>query len=152
MEIGSVVRKDSFHPLDLLDHRGDDMSSPADSATEIDLAIGGMTCASCAMHVERSLNKVPGVTATVNFATQKAHVVLPAQVSVADAITAVEATGYTATVPAARSASPSADESPEGAVAVHALRTRLTVCMSESTKTRGCASMGKRCRRSIAAA
>jgi Cu+-exporting ATPase len=129
MEIGSVVRKDSFHPLDLLDHRGDDMSSPADSATEIDLAIGGMTCASCAMHVERSLNKVPGVTATVNFATQKAHVVLPAQVSVADAITAVEATGYTATVPAARSASPSADESPEGAVAVHALRTRLTVCL-----------------------
>ena len=129
MEVGAIAREDSVDPLESFDHRGDDMSSPTDSATEIDLVIGGMTCASCAMHVERSLNKVPGVTATVNFATQKAHVVLPARVSVADAITAVEATGYTATVPAARSASPSADESPEGSAAMLTLRTRLMVCL-----------------------
>jgi len=104
-------------------------------STEIDLTIGGMTCASCAMHVERSLNKIAGVTATVNFATQKAHVVLPPQVSAADAIAAVESTGYTAEVPQPRwspgtpSLAPSAQESPGDSPAVQALRSRLTVCL-----------------------
>lgn len=104
-------------------------------STEIDLAIGGMTCASCAMHVERSLNKVPGVTATVNFATQKAHVVLPSQASIAEAITAVESTGYTAVVQPDRwrndatPLAPTGGEPREGAPAVQALRTRLTVCL-----------------------
>ena len=43
----------------------------------IELQIGGMTCASCAMRVEKKLNKVDGVTASVNYATEKARVTVP---------------------------------------------------------------------------
>ena len=43
----------------------------------VDLQIGGMTCASCAARIEKKLNRMPGVSATVNYATEKAHVVLP---------------------------------------------------------------------------
>jgi Cu+-exporting ATPase len=67
--------------------------------TTVDLSIEGMTCASCALRIEKKLNKVPGVQATVNYATEKAHVVLPADVSVDDAIAVVEATGYHARAP-----------------------------------------------------
>ena len=76
------------------------MDTRADHATEVDLDIGGMTCASCAARVEKRLNKLPGVVATVNYATERAHIVLPEGVTVADAITTVEATGYTASEPA----------------------------------------------------
>jgi Cu+-exporting ATPase len=69
-------------------------------AAEVDLDIEGMTCASCAMRIEKKLNKVPGVQASVNYATEKAHVVLPEDVTVADAISVVEATGYKAFEPA----------------------------------------------------
>ena len=41
---------------------------------DIELVIGGMTCASCANRIERKLNKIPGTTATVNYATEKAQV------------------------------------------------------------------------------
>jgi len=69
-------------------------------ATVIELAIGGMTCATCAARVEKKLNKMPGVSASVNFATESAHVEFPAEVSVGDLVATVEATGYTATPPA----------------------------------------------------
>ncbi|MFD9894036.1 heavy metal translocating P-type ATPase [Amycolatopsis sp. NPDC059027] len=65
----------------------------------VELTIGGMTCASCAARVERKLNKVDGVSASVNYATEKAHVEYPESVSVEDLISVVEATGYTAKVP-----------------------------------------------------
>ncbi|WP_206446185.1 heavy metal translocating P-type ATPase [Agrococcus sp. KRD186] len=68
-------------------------------ATTIDLEIGGMTCSSCANRIERKLSKLPGVEASVNYATEVAHVSLPAGVSVDDAIRTVEATGYTAALP-----------------------------------------------------
>ena len=64
--------------------------------TPIVLAVGGMTCATCAMRVEKKLNKLPGVVATVNYATENATVELPAEISVGDAIAAVESAGYTA--------------------------------------------------------
>jgi Cu+-exporting ATPase len=64
----------------------------------VDLSIGGMTCASCAARIEKKLNKLDGVSATVNYATEKAHIVLPATLSVADLIGTVERVGYTATV------------------------------------------------------
>ncbi|MFD5233328.1 heavy metal translocating P-type ATPase [Streptomyces qaidamensis] len=67
---------------------------------EVELAIGGMTCASCAARVEKKLNRMDGVTATVNYATEKAKVSYSGGVSVADLIAAVEATGYTAQEPA----------------------------------------------------
>jgi Cu+-exporting ATPase len=69
-------------------------------AERVRLEIGGMTCASCAARVERKLNKLDGVTASVNFATEEAAVAFdPARVAVADLIEAVEATGYTAGLP-----------------------------------------------------
>jgi P-type Cu+ transporter len=70
-----------------------------ETATELELAIGGMTCASCANRVERKLNKLTGVTASVNYATERAKVTVPAGVTAADLVATVEAAGYTATVP-----------------------------------------------------
>ncbi|MFJ2432434.1 heavy metal translocating P-type ATPase [Streptomyces anulatus] len=75
----------------------------------VELAIGGMTCASCAARIEKKLNRMDGVEATVNYATEKAKVTyLGADVSVEDLIATVEATGYTARPPAppASTASP----------------------------------------------
>ncbi|MGH3434716.1 MAG: heavy metal translocating P-type ATPase, partial [Thermocrispum sp.] len=65
----------------------------------IELAIGGMTCASCVNRVERKLNKLDGVTATVNFATEKAVVSYPDGLNPDDLIAAVERAGYTAAAP-----------------------------------------------------
>ncbi|WP_067450966.1 heavy metal translocating P-type ATPase [Actinomadura macra] len=65
----------------------------------IELAIGGMTCASCAARVEKRLNKIDGVTATVNYATEKARVEFSPEVSTADLIASVEKAGYTAELP-----------------------------------------------------
>ncbi|WP_374461147.1 heavy metal translocating P-type ATPase [Microbacterium sp.] len=70
------------------------------SATSVELEIGGMTCASCAMRIEKKLNRLDGVTATVNYATEKASVTVPAGVDTAVLIAEVEKTGYTAVVPA----------------------------------------------------
>ncbi|MER5831209.1 heavy metal translocating P-type ATPase [Streptomyces sp. NPDC002130] len=67
---------------------------------EVELAIGGMTCASCAARIEKKLNRMDGVTATVNYATEKAKVSHSGDVSVGDLIATVEATGYTAEEPA----------------------------------------------------
>ncbi|MBN2622290.1 MAG: copper-translocating P-type ATPase [Acidimicrobiales bacterium] len=80
------------------------MSASTDPATgpatdQIQLDIGGMTCASCAARIEKRLNRMDGVTATVNYATEKAKVEASADVSVADLIAQVEATGYTAHLP-----------------------------------------------------
>ncbi|MBQ1080050.1 MULTISPECIES: cation-translocating P-type ATPase [unclassified Nocardiopsis] len=68
----------------------------------VELAIGGMTCAACANRVEKRLNKLEGVTATVNFATEKARVSFEGEgIPVEDLVTQVEKAGYTATVPRA---------------------------------------------------
>ena len=65
---------------------------------EVDLAVEGMTCASCVARVERKLGKLPGVRAEVNLALETAHVELTAQTSDADLLAAVSAAGYTARV------------------------------------------------------
>ncbi|HEX6232908.1 MAG TPA: heavy metal translocating P-type ATPase [Jiangellaceae bacterium] len=70
------------------------------ATTELDLQIGGMTCASCAARIEKKLNRVEGVTASVNFATEKARVSYPENISVEDLIGVVEQTGYSAELPA----------------------------------------------------
>ena len=62
----------------------------------IELEIGGMTCSSCAARIEKKLNRMPGVEASVNYATEKAKVTLPVGSTVEDAVATVEATGYTA--------------------------------------------------------
>jgi P-type Cu+ transporter len=68
-------------------------------ATGVELTIGGMTCASCAARVERRLNRLEGVTASVNLATEKAQVAFPETMAPAELIAQVEAAGYTATLP-----------------------------------------------------
>ncbi|HEY3437104.1 MAG TPA: cation transporter, partial [Actinotalea sp.] len=64
----------------------------------LDLAVGGMTCASCVARVEKKINRVPGATATVNLATESAHVELTEAVDPAAIVKAVESAGYTARV------------------------------------------------------
>ncbi|WP_328189560.1 heavy metal translocating P-type ATPase [Marinobacter sp. OP 3.4] len=74
----------------------------------VELEIGGMTCASCANRIERKLNKLDGVTASVNYATEKAHVEVPAGTDPATLIAEVEKTGYTAALPAPPEPDPAA--------------------------------------------
>ncbi len=69
------------------------------SAERVELVVGGMTCSSCSARIEKKLNRMPGVEASVNYATEKATVLLPEGTSVAQAISTIVATGYTAEVP-----------------------------------------------------
>ncbi|MEZ7005103.1 heavy metal translocating P-type ATPase [Streptomyces sp. AD55] len=80
-----------------------------DAPAEAELAIGGMTCASCAARVEKKLNRMEGVTATVNYATEKAWISYTGDVSVPDLIATVEATGYTAREPGPVRGGPATD-------------------------------------------
>ncbi|WP_420123129.1 heavy metal translocating P-type ATPase [Nakamurella sp.] len=80
----------------------------------VDLEIQGMTCASCAARIEKKLNRMPGVEASVNYATEKAHVVLPDGTGVDDAIATVRATGYDASLPAPPAPAPTAGPGGEG--------------------------------------
>ncbi|MEY9968647.1 Cu+-exporting ATPase [Streptacidiphilus sp. MAP12-16] len=73
--------------------------SAADPRAGVELVIGGMTCASCAARVEKKLNRMDGVEATVNYATEKASVSYAPEVSVEDLIATIEKTGYSAQVP-----------------------------------------------------
>ena len=85
------------------------MSTTTDpAARSIELEIGGMTCAACAMRIEKKLNKLDGVEATVNYATEKARVITDGAVDADDLIATVEATGYQASLPAAAAADGSA--------------------------------------------
>jgi Cu+-exporting ATPase len=70
------------------------------STTHVELPIEGMTCASCAVRIEKKLNKLEGVTATVNYATEAATVTLdPGRADYDDLVRAVEAAGYRVAVP-----------------------------------------------------
>jgi Cu+-exporting ATPase len=72
------------------------MAPTTTDPARVDLAIGGMTCASCAARVEKRLNKMEGVTASVNYATEQAKVTVPAGVTTDELVEQVEAAGYTA--------------------------------------------------------
>ena len=72
-------------------------TTPVGHSVELD--IGGMTCASCAMRIEKKLNKLDGVQASVNYATEKARVSVPEGYDTAQLIATVEQTGYTAALP-----------------------------------------------------
>jgi len=79
-------------------------SAPTVRGSGIELEIGGMTCSSCANRIEKKLNKLEGVEATVNYATEKARVTVPDGYDPALLITEVEKTGYTAVLPKPKSA------------------------------------------------
>ncbi|WP_405853660.1 heavy metal translocating P-type ATPase [Streptomyces sp. NBC_00090] len=91
-----------------------------------ELTIGGMTCASCAARVEKKLNRMDGVTATVNYATEKARIEHPPWVGVGELIATVVKTGYTAEEPAPPEPVRETPESPEDPE-LASLRQRLTV-------------------------
>jgi len=91
---------------------------------DVELIIGGMTCASCAARIEKKLNRMDGVEASVNYATEKA-LVTAQDVPVEDLVATVEKMGYTARVPAPVVP----EEEPEDAD-VLALRTRLLVSLA----------------------
>ena len=96
------------------------MSAPTQ---DVELLIGGMTCASCAARVEKKLNRLDGVTATVNYATEKAKVSFGDGITTDDLIATVEKTGYTAALP--HPAAPvDAEPADDG---VRSLRRRLLV-------------------------
>ncbi|MFB7182971.1 heavy metal translocating P-type ATPase [Streptomyces sp. NPDC056257] len=77
--------------------------------TAVELSIGGMTCASCAARIEKKLNRMDGVEATVNYATEKARVSYTGDVQVADLIATVVKTGYTAEEPPPPAPAPTED-------------------------------------------
>ncbi|WKN60420.1 heavy metal translocating P-type ATPase (plasmid) [Rhodococcus opacus] len=99
---------------------------------QVELEIGGMTCASCANRIEKKLNKIDGVTATVNYATEKARVNYVGDVSTDDLVATVEQAGYTATVPASAASSTDTDAAAAGTSEndpTAALRQRLLVSL-----------------------
>ena len=103
------------------------MSTPTDRATtDVELLIGGMTCASCANRIEKKLNKLDGVTATVNYATEKAKVSFGEGVTPEDLIATVEKTGYSAELPRP----PRAEEPGAPTDAAASLRRRLLVSLA----------------------
>ena len=112
-------------------HRTDE-GTPDSAVRTLDLTISGMTCASCANRIEKRLNKVDGVTATVNYATERAAVTIDGDVDVdpAELVAEVEAAGYTAQLPQAPGGE---GDDNEGAATIDptaALRTRLLVSLA----------------------
>jgi Cu+-exporting ATPase len=94
----------------------------------VELQIGGMTCASCATRIEKKLNKIDGVTATVNFATEKARVDFVGEVSADRLVQTIEQAGYTAELP-----TPESTEAPAGSAVedpTASLRRRLLISLA----------------------
>ncbi|KGJ72687.1 carbonate dehydratase [Cryobacterium roopkundense] len=91
----------------------------------IELEIGGMTCASCAMRIEKKLNKLEGVIATVNYATEKAKVTAPASLDPLALIAEVEKTGYTAALPTPKTAHQTSEDAEPPDTELTSLRNRL---------------------------
>jgi P-type Cu+ transporter len=96
------------------------MTDQASRTSDVELDITGMTCASCANRIERKLNKLDGVVATVNYATEKARVSYPGPLSTDDLIGTVRQAGYDARLPPAAPPPVVEDET-------RALRQRLLV-------------------------
>src|SRR5690625_7380035 len=95
--------------------------------TGVELKIGGMTCASCANRIEKKLNKLDGIDASVNYATEKARVTAPQGYDPQLLIAEVEKTGYTAEIPTPKGAEPSDSEESESSedAEIRVLKQRL---------------------------
>jgi len=108
---------------------GLDQEDQIGQPSSIELSIGGMTCASCAARIEKKLNKLDGVSASVNYATEKAKVTYGGSVAPADLVDTVEATGYTATQPVDPAVDGDAQSRPAEADEAAPLRLRLLVSL-----------------------
>jgi Cu+-exporting ATPase len=107
-------------------------ADPLAQARSVELVIGGMTCASCAARIEKKLNKLEGVSATVNYATEKAKVSYSGSLTPQDLVAVVEATGYTAVLPVPKVSGPVPEgdgdsETDEKDDELQALEQRLTI-------------------------
>ncbi|MGV0660820.1 cation transporter, partial [Mycolicibacterium pulveris] len=91
----------------------------------IELSIDGMTCASCANRIERKLNKIDGVTANVNFATEKARVTYGDGVTPEELVGTIEKAGYQAHLPTRDTAAEPAEDDPAAS-----LRRRLLIALA----------------------
>jgi Cu+-exporting ATPase len=98
------------------------VTGSGEPAHQIELAIGGMSCASCAARIERKLNRLTGVSASVNYATEKARISFPDGVTPEDLLATVVNTGYTAELAEDEVVPPSAGSETDG---IRALRERL---------------------------
>lgn len=103
------------------------MTADANTVNNVELEIGGMTCASCAARIEKKLNRLDGVTAQVNYATEKAAVTLPLGYDARELITEVEKAGFTAALPRPEPASQAWGPADDGGLG--ALRTRLVAAI-----------------------
>jgi Cu+-exporting ATPase len=109
------------------------MAPTADLTKSVDLVISGMTCASCAARIEKRLNKLDGVDASVNYALERARVRVPAHLDPEVLLAEVGKAGYTASLPAvAAPAPPATGVAPpgDGDGATASLRQRLAVCLA----------------------
>src|ERR687894_644291 len=96
------------------------------TTSQVELEIMGMTCASCANRIERKLNKLDGVVATVNYATEKAKVAFPADLDPVELVRTVEQAGYSAALPRPKQAAPEGgEETPDDPT--RSLRLRLII-------------------------
>jgi P-type Cu+ transporter len=93
----------------------------------VELQIGGMTCASCSARIEKKLNKIEGVAATVNFATEKAHIEYVGDVSTDQLVQMIEEAGYSAELPETKTEEPKADS--EATDPTASLRRRLLISL-----------------------
>jgi P-type Cu+ transporter len=98
------------------------VTGPGESAHQVELAIGGMTCASCAARIERKLNRLDGVQASVNYATEKARISYVTGITAEDLVATVARTGYTAELAYPETGHPEPSGQTEG---ILALRKRL---------------------------
>ena len=98
------------------------------TTSHVELQIGGMTCASCAARIEKKLNKIDGVTATVNFATEKARVDYVAAISADQLVQTIEQAGYTAELPTPDGSDAPADSAVQDPTA--SLRRRLLISLA----------------------
>ncbi len=98
------------------------VTGPGEPAHQVELAISGMTCASCAARIERKLNRLDGVHASVNYATEKARVSYANGITAEDLVATVARTGYTAELAQTEVGHPEPGAETDG---IHALRTRL---------------------------
>jgi len=99
-------------------------SATSTLTTEAELVVGGMTCGACAARIERRLNRLDGVTATVNYATGRAYFASTGGRGPAELIGVIESAGYTAEPPA-----PSSPDGPQPDAETRALARRLTICV-----------------------
>ncbi len=101
------------------------VTDPGEPTHHVELAIGGMTCASCSARIERKLNRLDGVSASVNYATAKARVSYADGVTPEDLVATVVTSGYTAELAEAEVGAPGANPETDG---IRALRGRLVGC------------------------